>query len=378
MKIKNSSMAARYENPEVVDDGSSASFTARRRRLLAAIVGIGAASLSARTRVLARTDPGPKRIDVHHHFVPGFYRDYLVSNGGPPFKWDLTADLDDMSKNGTAAAILSITTPGYPFGSSESIRKIIRACNEEAANLRMQNPGKFGSFAAIPIIDTAGALGEIEYSLDTLKADGIGVFTSYGDKWLGDPVFHPVYEELNRRKAVVYVHPTAPNCCANLLPRVPNEGALIEYGTDTTRSIADLVFSGTTTRFPDIKWIWSHAGGTMPFLIERFLTGAEAEVVPGILTKGQHFELPANVPHSVLSELRKMYYDTAQTANPVALGALRKVVPTTQIVFGTDYWFRTTAETAQGLVSSKVFSDRELLAINRDNALRLLPRFRNV
>jgi len=116
----------------------------------------------------------------------------------------------------------------------------------------------------------------------------------------------------------------------------------------------------------------------MPFLIERFLTGAEAEVVPGILTKGQHFELPANVPHSVLSELRKMYYDTAQTANPVALGALRKVVPTTQIVFGTDYWFRTTAETAQGLVSSKVFSDRELLAINRDNALRLLPRFRNV
>ncbi len=369
-------MTARHRSREVLGSAPSASFIARRRRLLAAIVGLGAGSLSAHNRVFALTDPSARRIDVHHHFVPAVYRDYLVSNGRSAGQWDLAADLDDMSKNGTAAAILSITTPGYPYGSSESIRKIMRACNEEAANLGVQHPGRFGSFAAIPLIDSAGALGEIEYSLDTLKADGIAVYTSYGDKWLGNLVFHPVYEELNRRKAVVYVHPTVANCCMNLLPQVPNEAALIEYGTDTTRSIADLIFSGTTTKFPDIKWIFSHAGGTMPFLIERFLTGAEAEVVPGILTKGQHFEPPRNVPRGVLYELRKMYYDTAQTANPVAMGALRKVVTPTQIVFGTDYWYRTTAETAQGLVSSKVFSDKELQAINRDNALRLLPRFR--
>jgi predicted TIM-barrel fold metal-dependent hydrolase len=160
---------------------------------------------------------------------------------------------------------------------------------------------------------------------------------------------------------------------------VPNEIAMIEFGTDTTRALAGLIFSGMTIKFPNITWIFAHGGGTMPFLIERFLQGgASAEIVPGIVTKGQS-EPPAKTSltgEDVLRELRKCYYDTAQISNPVSLGALRKVIPVSQILYGTDYWYRTAVESVRGLTTSKVFSAEELRAVNRTNAERLLPHYR--
>ena len=162
---------------------------------------------------------------------------------------------------------------------------------------------------------------------------------------------------------------------------MPNEIAMIEFGTDTTRAIASLIFSGMTTKFPDITWIFAHGGGTMPFLIERFFQGGtSAEIVPGILTKGQDQPPVKNLPAGevILRELRKCYYDTAQISNPVALGALRKVIPVSQILYGTDYWYRTAVESVRGLDTSKVFSAEELRAINRTNAERILPRYRKV
>ena len=286
-----------------------------------------------------------------------------------------------MDKFGTATAILSITTPGFPNGTPEDKRKVMRACNEEAAKLRADHPGRFGSFAALPMLDVPGALQEIAYVYDTLKADGIGLFTNYGDVWMGNAKFHPIYEELNRRNAVIYIHPTAPNCCGNMpltQEGVPNEGPMIEYGTDTTRNIASLIFSGTTKKFPNISFITSHGGGIMPYIIERFFqNGAAAEIVPGIVTKGQggpKADMQAGA--DVLKEIRKLYYDTAQASNPVAMGALRKVVPVTQIVFGTDYWYRTAEETGHGLETSKVFTDAELRMINRGNVERMIPRYK--
>jgi predicted TIM-barrel fold metal-dependent hydrolase len=157
---------------------------------------------------------------------------------------------------------------------------------------------------------------------------------------------------------------------------------MIEYGTNTTRSIASLIFNGMTTRYSDITFIFSHAGGTMPFLIERFLNGTAAEVVPGVVTKGQGgsgvvgSNPPKNAPKGVLYELRKMYYDVAQSSNAVALRALRAVVPVSQIVFGTDYPYRSTQEHVKGLATSGVFDVKELQAIDRDNAVRILPRYR--
>ena len=281
-----------------------------------------------------------------------------------------------MDQGGTATAILTITTPGFGLGHVEETRTAVRNCNDEAKKLCVDHPGRFGSFAALPLTDTDGSLREIEYALDTLKADGIGLFSNYGDKWLGHPSFAPVYEELNRRKAVVYVHPIAANCCTKLDTSIPNEGATIEFGSDTTRTIGDLVFSGSTNKYPGMKWIFSHAGGTMPFLIERFLTGTTEEIIPGIPTKGMGYAAPKNVPNGVLYELRKQYYDTAQSSNPVAMDALRKVVPVSQILFGTDYWYRTSVETGKGLTTGKVFNAAELRAIDRGNAERLMPEFK--
>ena len=356
-----------------------------RRDFLGLASAIGAGAFFSGHPFAAWAAATPGRIDIHHHFQPDIYYAFqrTYGKGFDTNQWSLTKDLDDMDKAGTAVAFLSLTTPGFVFGEKNEVRKVSRGCNEAAAKLVADHPGRFGSFATIPLADTEGALHETEYALDTLKADGIALYSNYGDVWLGHSTFAPVYEELNRRKALVYVHPVLANCCANLSVAkdgVPNEIAMIEFGTDTTRALAGLIFSGMTTKFPDITWIFAHGGGTMPFLIERFFQGgASAEIVPGILTKGQDEPPVKNMPtgEEILRQLRKCYYDTAQISNPVALGALRKVIPVSQILYGTDYWYRTAVESVRGLDTSKVFSAEELRAINRTNAERILPRYRN-
>jgi predicted TIM-barrel fold metal-dependent hydrolase len=358
-----------------------------RRDFVIGLAALGAATLVMPRRLAAQSaGNNPRRIDVHHHFVPEAYANFLKAHNSYPavYRWDLSSDLADMDNNGTATAILSISSPGFVLGELNEVRKVGRACNEAAAKLREHYPGRFGNFATIPLTDTEGALREAEYALDTLRADGIRLFSNYGDKWLGDPSFAPVYEELNRRKTVVYVHPKTANCCTSLgallgKDGVPNEIPMIEWGTDTTRAIASLIFSGTTRRFPNITWILSHGGGVMPFIIERFFQGgASAEIVPGIVTKGQSGPPVKNLPtgQDVLGELRKLYYDTAQASNPVAMGALSKVVPVSQILFGTDYWFRTAEETARGLVTCGIFDKEGLRAIDRGNAERILPHYK--
>jgi predicted TIM-barrel fold metal-dependent hydrolase len=166
-------------------------------------------------------------------------------------------------------------------------------------------------------------LAEIAYAYDTLKTDGMALFTSYGDKWLGDPTFRPVMEELNRRKAVVAVHPTAADCCRNLA-YAPGVGpGSIEYGTDTTRAIMGVTFSGDAVRFPDIRFIWSHAEG-------QFRSWRAASRAPRVVQKEA-------LPNGFAAELKKCYYDVAGAANRGALASLLQVVAPTQIVFGTDF-----------------------------------------
>lgn len=345
-----------------------------RRDFIGALATLGATALFAQAN-------GPWRIDVHHHFLTKNYMDFMAKHGlSIGFgKWDLQSDLDDMDAGGTQTAMLSVTNPGFGEGHIDETRAAVRQANEDAAKLRSDHPGRFGNFAAIPLSDTDGSLQEIEYALDMLKAEGIGIFTSYGDKWLGHASFAPIYEELNRRKAVVYVHPAFPTCCVKIASEtdIINEGATVEFGTDTTRAIADLVFSGTTIKYPDMRWIFSHAGGTMPFLVERFLTGTTGEIVPGVETKGMGYAAPKNLPNGVLPELRKMHYDTAQSSNPIAMSALKTLVPISQILFGTDVWYRTTVETVKNLTGCKVFNAQELQAIGRGNAERLMPHWRS-
>jgi predicted TIM-barrel fold metal-dependent hydrolase len=332
------------------------------------MLGAGALALTAAAgggRVGAQTaDAKPFRIDVHHHLSPPTYvtasnesqfGDALMKN------WTVEKTLADMDKAGVATAMLSVTTPGVNFTKGDPARRLCREANEYAAKLVADYPGRFGNFAMLPLTDAEGSLREIAYALDTLKADGIALMTSYGDKWLGDPPFLPVMEELNRRKALVYTHPTAANCCVNLVPT--QQPVMIEFGTDTTRTIADIVFSGNARRFPDIVWIFSHAGGTMPFLIERFVRN------PLLDPKAK----PA-VPDGTLAELKRFYYDTAQTANKSAMSALAAIIPPSQIVFGTDFPYRTGIDHVKGLREAGVFTDAQLASIERGTALKLIPR----
>jgi len=308
-----------------------------------------------------------RRIDVHHHTSPPPWLAVARHRGidVPAIHWSAEKSLADMDRAGIQTAIVSITTPGvvFPDLDREAGRRLARECNEWQARLAADSRGRFGFFAALPLLDTEGALREIAYALDTLKADGIGLLTSYQDKWLGDPAFFPVMEELDRRKAVVFTHPTTAACCRNLQANV--QPVMIEFGTDTTRTIASILFNGNARRFREIRWIFSHAGGTMPFLVERFVRNP-------IL-------VPASAPlfpEGVLPELQRFHYDTAQTANPAAMSALTKVIPLSQIVFGSDFPYRTSFDHVKGLRDCGVFDAEALTRIERENPLALLPRLR--
>lgn len=227
------------------------------------------------------------------------------------------------------------------------------------------HPGRFGMFATLPLPSVDETLKEIAYSLDTLKADGVCMMTSYEHKWLGHAAFAPVMDEFNRRKAVVYTHPTTAACCGNLIGEVPPP--VVEYGTDTTRAIASLIFTGTSRRVPDINWIFSHAGGTTPFLVERFtrLPTLSNRVDPN---------RPKLTADDVLGELKRFHYDTAPAAHRHALSSLMEMVSVSQVLYGTDLPFRTSADHVKGLAA--FFKPDDLKAVDRDNALRLLPRLR--
>jgi 6-methylsalicylate decarboxylase len=337
--------------------------TTPRRNFLTNLLGLGAASAVASCAAPSGVAEKAARIDTHHHvFSPAYVAELAKANQAPPIvrNWSIAKTLDDMDKAGVATSIVSVTTPQVGFTDAANARRIARESNEWAARLNSDHPGRFGSFAMLPMQDADSALREIEYSMDTLKADGIGLLTSYDDKWLGHPSFAPVMDELNRRKAILYTHPTAANCCRNVLTDVPP--TVIEFGTDTTRTITDIVFSGTAARCPDLKFIFSHAGGTLPFLTERLIK------MPVLDPK-----LAPRVPKGVLHELKRFYYDTAWAAHPGALASLTKLVDVSQILLGSDYPYRTGADNVQGL-SEYGFTSADLKAIERGNAMRLIPR----
>jgi len=271
--------------------------------------------------------------------VPPVQAEALIAHRGTPSKWSVAMSLDDMDKAGVDTAVVSVLNPGVWFGQKdEAARRLARACNEYAADLERDHKGRFRSFAVIPLPDTEGALREIEYSLDVLKAQGIALWTSYSEKYLGDPAFLPVFEELNRRKAVVYTHPTVPDCCAGLIKGLPV--STLEYAHDTTRTIASLVFGEgqTATRYPDVQYIWSHSGGTLPFLTSRFVELAG--------------RMKERMPNGPMPIFQRFYYEVAQGNTPGQLAALMEMVNISQVMFGSDYPFRKGAEATRWLVPS--------------------------
>jgi predicted TIM-barrel fold metal-dependent hydrolase len=309
----------------------------------------------------------PYRIDTHHHPYPAVY----IKKTGDVLKhtthafydrltrWQPSQALEAMDKAGIAISVLSVATPSVWLGDAASSRVFAREVNEAAAQMQRDHLGRFGHFAALPLPDIDGCLTEIEYVYDELKADGIALTTNYVDKYPGDEAFAPVFDELNRRKAVVYFHPTAASFAFNVIPNIPPP--TIEFPFDTARAIVSLLFGGTLHRCPNIKWIFSHGGGALGMVANRLVGLARNRP-----------ELSARVPSGVMHELGKLYFDVVGVTTPGALRAVLDIVPMSHLLYGSDYPFWAPEVTIKGLAELKL-SAADLHAIERDNAMKLLP-----
>ncbi len=294
------------------------------------------------------------RIDVHHHYLPPFL-------DGPTWPWSIDYALEAMDRNNVATSILSGTTFPEPLndGTPEA-RALARRANDFIAEATDPHPGRLGYFAAIPLADTDGSLREIEYAFDTLNADGVTMNSSAARMWPGDPSQMPIFEELNRRKTSVFLHPnTTPFCCINP-PGVPNNVA--EFDNDVLRAVLSLLWNGVLTNYPDINFIVAHTGGTVPALAGRI-----QDRVPKDRTD--------LYPHGALDKLRRLYFEIGHASFPwVVAGALEFAGPT-QLLFGTDFPVEP-FETTTREIPSLGLSPDVLYALDRGNAERIFPRYR--
>ena len=310
------------------------------------------------------------RIDVHHHVIPPEFTRAMQSRGltevaGAPLPdWTPEQSLAVMDANGIATAITSLSAPGVHFGERQEAIDLARACNEFSAKMAVDHPGRFGSFAVLPMPFTQEACAEATYALDVLGAAGVVLLGSTDGKFLGDPAFDELMAELDRRGAIVFVHP-------NLHPTTPQIGLnipnfMIEFLCDTTRAATNLILTGTLARRPNIRWILSHAGGFLPFIAWRV---ALADHFP-------HFAEKA--PEGVLTYVRRFYYDTALSPSPFAMAALKALVEPDHILFGSDFPFAPAPliglEVA-ALSGLDTFDDQTRSGIDRAHALRLFPQF---
>jgi 6-methylsalicylate decarboxylase len=339
-----------------------------RRGFLSGLGALGASALLPGGTPWAQAPgSGVRRIDIHHHFGSPEWVKMTADKRTQGFEtWQSYSParaIDDMDKGNVETAFMSITTPGIWFGNIDETRRLARRENEYGARLANDHKGRLRLLAVLPLPDVDASLREIEYAFDTLKADGVGLLSNWNNKWLSDASFRPVLDELNRRHALVYTHGAAPGCCGGgFLPGIPE--TTIEYNTDVSRAIISLIDSGAATRTPNIRYVMSHGGGTIIGLAGRFL-GRDASA-----------ENLAKTPpvNSKLHHLRRFYYDTAASTNPIIIQALKQMMGPSQILFGTDYPFGASANIANALRDTGLTPD-EARGVDRLNAARIYPQY---
>jgi predicted TIM-barrel fold metal-dependent hydrolase len=295
---------------------------------------------------------GPRRIDVHHHVLPPQYTDNTPLPIEIP---DVATQLRTMDEFGIAAALTSLT-PRVFLGNTDR-RAVARACNEFQAGLVRDHPTRFGAFALLPLPDVDGALAEVAYALDELGLDGIGLYSNFEGRYLGDALYEPLFAELNRREAIVFVHPGHCQAPSELNLRAP--GAVIEYVFDTTRAIVNLLYAGVPERYPNVRIIFSHAGGAAPFLTHR---------IAAIMHRSHVEAIPM---------LRGFYYDVAIAMAPYALRSLQELAEPTHVLWGSDLPFVHRDQLQEEIAAWEAydgFTPAARAAVERDNALRLFPR----
>jgi len=308
-------------------------------------------------------------VDLHHHVIPDFYwqasnEDGNAAGGINPPRWSLAGAIAYLDEAKIDVAVPSISTPGVHFGDDAAARTLARRVNEFLADLRRQRPDRFGAFAVLPLPDVDGSLEQIAYAFDVLELDGVSIFTNAGGSYLGDSRFDPIFAELQRRAAVVFVHPTAsPDPIAHTLG-LPD--ALLDYPVDTSRAIAKLHYSNTFARTPNVKYLLPHAGGTIPFVASRFAIVDGMNVIPGAEERGPFADT-----------VRRLYWDTASAFGDPVLHLLRSVTGLHNVVFGTDYPYPRDDVSIGGLRSlegtAELAAD-ERSALLGETASRLIPR----
>ena len=309
------------------------------------------------------------RIDVHHHTIPPVYREALsnrgiAESGGRDLPdWSPDLSLGVIDRNGIAAAVLSVSAPGVHFGDDAEARGLARRCNEASAELVATHPTRFGFFAVLPMPDADGSATEAAYALDELGADGVVLMSSHHDgSYLGDPRFDAVLAELDRRSAVAFIHPVAPSFFDRIEVGVP--AFAMEFTFDTTRAAFNLAHTGALERYPDIRFVLSHAGGTVPYLVGRF-----------DLLWFTDDALVERAPKGGSAYMRSMYYDTALSANPHALSSLTELVGADHVLFGSDYPFAPELATQMSVdgLTGYPLTDAARARVERGTALELLP-----
>jgi 6-methylsalicylate decarboxylase len=312
-----------------------------------------------------------KRIDVHHHLIPPPYlkeldRLGIKDSGGKALpKWSPKDSIDVMDANYIQLAILSLSTPGVYFGNRADTEKLARVCNEYAKEVCEQNPSRFGFFAVLPMPFTDAATKEAIYALDHLGAQGVILLANTDGKYLGQPEFEELMAELNKRSAIVFVHPNTPPDTDKLGLNEP--AFLIEFLCDTTRAAVNLILKGVMERHSNIKWILAHSGGFLPYAAWRV---ALANGMP---------EFIRHVPHGVMHYIKQFYFDTALSPSPYSLASLKELVDPSHILFGSDFPFAPAAlvnvET-QTLDQSTVFEKATSDQFRNSNALALFPELK--
>lgn len=311
-------------------------------------------------------------IDVHAHYTTARYRSeaeaagHVHPDGFPTLpEWESGVAIDQMDRIGVATAMLSVSSPGVNFGDAAAAGELARHVNDFGAAAVAGHPGRFGLFASLPLPDVDSSLVELERAFEELDADGVVLMTNATGTYLGDPVLEPLFAELNRRAAAVFIHPTSPCGWEHTALGYPRP--MIEFAFDTTRAVSNLILRGVRKRHPNMEVIVPHAGGALPVLADR--VAGMAEVVPGLSSDVSGAE--------VTGALRSFWYDLAGFVTPRQLPALLELVEADRLLYGSDWPFTpdpVVEALSRALAGTDALGPEELAAVRRDNALRLFPR----
>lgn len=302
------------------------------------------------------------RVDVQFHFSPPFYTD-LVRRTPHIWtdRWSTEAALAYLDGNGVAAGVLSVSTPGVDFLPAAESVALARRLNDAAADVVREHPDRFGLFATLPMQDVDATLDEIAHCYDTLGVDGVAMMSNVLGRYLGHESFNPVFTELQRRGAVVFVHPTNPVGVAD-----PTMLVVAEWPFDTTRAAIDLVYSGTVRRCPDVRIILAHGGGALP------MAWCRVTEMCAFFSTAQ----PPITPDEAIRQIAGFYYDLATVARPVTIAALREVSDLDHVLFACDWPFAPDPAVAFNIGNFEALdlTAAERTAIERGNAASLFPR----